>query len=472
MNGKKDTRAAVNSPECEPAENGRSAQAKAKTKRRVRTALMSAVIALSASAIAALSVALYYSETRNVTQESYIRSMEAVYSRSYYDLLDSANDLDLRLAKLRAASTAEAQRDLLYGVWQTATSASASLAAFEGGTEGIMKANKFLGQVGDYARCLAEEMGDGEPLTAEEAETLGKMRDVAAAFKKALSDTRDAMMSGKVFTGENGLIDGFASSFDEFAEPSFEYPQMIYDGPFSDALEDRDCKALDGLDDIDKALGAELLADYIPEARDIAFYDRTEGDIVTLNYTFAVDGGSGFAQLSERGGLLVACNVDYAVAATEVGYPQHCAAALRFAANAGYDDMRVVWCSLSQGTVYVNLAPVEDGVVLYPDLVKVKVDEKRGAVTGLDAAHYVFNHTERALPAPTITADEAAAKVVLPTVSGAELCLIPLEETREVLAYEFECESGGTYYVYIDAMTGEEADILYVMDSEQGRVTA
>lgn len=472
MNGKKDTRAAVNSPECEPAENGRSAQAKAKTKRRVRTALMSAVIALSASAIAALSVALYYSETRNATQESYIRSMEAVYSRSYYDLLDSANDLDLRLAKLRAASTAEAQRDLLYGVWQTATSASASLAAFEGGTEGIMKANKFLGQVGDYARCLAEEMGDGEPLTAEEAETLGKMRDVAAAFKKALSNTRDAMMSGKVFTGENGLIDGFASSFDEFAEPSFEYPQMIYDGPFSDALEDRDCKALDGLDDIDKALGAELLADYIPEARDIAFYDRTEGDIVTLNYTFAVDGGSGFAQLSERGGLLVACNVDYAVAATEVGYPQHCAAALRFAANAGYDDMRVVWCSLSQGTVYVNLAPVEDGVVLYPDLVKVKVDEKRGAVTGLDAAHYVFNHTERALPAPTVTAVEAAAKVVLPTVSGAELCLIPLEETREVLAYEFECESGGTYYVYIDAMTGEEADILYVIDSEQGRVTA
>ncbi len=167
MSDKKNKKTAMCTHECEPEESGRSAQAKAKTRRRVRTALMSTVIALSASAIAALSVALYYSETRNATQESYIRSMEAVYSRSYYDLLDSANDLDLRLAKLRAASTAEAQRDLLYGVWQTATSASASLAAFEGGTEGIMKANKFLGQVGDYARCLAEEMGDGEPLTAE-----------------------------------------------------------------------------------------------------------------------------------------------------------------------------------------------------------------------------------------------------------------------------------------------------------------
>ena len=50
------------------------------------------------------------------------------------------------------------------------------------------------------------------------------------------------------------------------------------------------------------------------------------------------------------------------------------------------------------------------------------------------------------------------------------LALIPLDATREVLTYEFECESGGTYFVYIDAMTGEESNILYVIDSEQGTV--
>lgn len=472
MSDRKDKKTACGAPECEPAEGGRSAQAKAKTKRRVRTALASTVIAVATSAIAALSVALYYSEARNAEQASYISSMEAVYSRSYYDLLDSANDLDLKLAKLRAASTADAQRDLLYGIWQTATSASGSLAAFECGSEGVMKANKFLGQVGDYARCLAEEMKDDRPLTAEESEILAKMREVAAAFKDALAETRRGMQNGRAFLGRNGMIDGFTASFDAFAEPSFEYPQMIYDGPFSDALEDRECKALAGLDTVTPDEGAELVAEYVPDARNIAYTERTEGDIITLNYSFDVEGGSGFAQLTEKGGLLAAYNVDYGVSATEGGFPQHCAAALNFARNAGYDGMRVVWCSLSQGTVYVNLAPVENGVVLYPDLVKVKVDEKSGAVTGLDAAHYVFNHTERALPAPAVTPSEAATKVTLPTVSGAELCLIPLDETKEVLAYEFECESGGTYYVYIDALTGEEADILYVIDSEQGRVTA
>ena len=42
---------------------------------------------------------------------------------------------------------------------------------------------------------------------------------------------------------------------------------------------------------------------------------------------------------------------------------------------------------------------------------------------------------------------------------------------KKVLAYEIECASDGTYFVYIDAVTGEETDILYVVDGEQGRVT-
>ena len=39
-----------------------------------------------------------------------------------------------------------------------------------------------------------------------------------------------------------------------------------------------------------------------------------------------------------------------------------------------------------------------------------------------------------------------------------------MDETREVLTYEFECESDGTYFVYIDAATGEEVNILYVVN--------
>lgn len=454
-------------------EEQQSPAATAKRNKKMRTArnvVTGIVVSLAVGAIAGLSVALYYSEDINRMQASYMREMEAVYSRNYYDLLDSANNLETELGKLDAASTVEAQRSILYDVWSAAQTAGSGLSVFRGGEDGVMRATKFVGQLGDYAHYLAKRMENGEPLSAEERGILRKMRDMAGVLKDSLSDTRQGIEEGKLFLGDGGMLETFTSSFDAFAEPDVDYPQMIYDGPFSDALEHRECKALDGLGKITAEEGAELVKGYIPDAHDVEFYDRTEGDVVTLNYRLSTEGGDGFVQLSEQGGLLVAFNLDYGKSAVAGGYPEHCAAAIGFASAAGYEDMTVVWCSGANGIVFVNLAPVEDGTVLYPDLVKVKVDEASGNVIGLDATHYVFNHTERALPRPVLTAAQAAQRVILPTVSEPTLALIPLDETREVLTYEFECESDGTYFVYIDAMTGEESNILYVVDSEQGQV--
>ena len=115
--------------------------------------------------------------------------------------------------------------------------------------------------------------------------------------------------------------------------------------------------------------------------------------------------------------------------------------------------MSVVWSSSSSGESVVNLAPVQDGVILYPDLVKVKVDETDNSIVGFDASHYAYNHHQRIIQSPQISLQTATASVSIPPVGEGRLTLIPLRETQEVLAYEFECHQNGTYYIYIDART-------------------
>lgn len=437
---------------------------KNKRKRTARTVVASITVALAAGAIAGLSVALAYSEDMNDLRAEYMRDMESVYTRNYYDLLDSANDLDVKLGKLAAASTPAAQQEILYDIWGAASLAGVNLSAFAGGEEGVMQASKFVSQTGDYAHYLAERLDDGEPLTAEERETLGKLREMAGVLKSALDDTRAGMDEGKLFLGDGGMLENFTGAFDAFVEPDVEYPQMIYDGPFSDSLEHRECKALKGAESITREQGAELVKEYIPNAEGVEFYDRTESDIVTLNYTVETEMGRGFAQITEAGGLLVSYNMSPERVAAEESFPEHCASALAFAKGAGFGDLAVVWCAASHGTVYVNLTPVQNGVILYPDLIKVKVDEASGTVTGLDAMAYIYNHTEREIPSADISLKEASARVTLPKVSEGRLALIPLDGTREVLTYEFECEQDGTYFIYIDAATGDEVNILYVID--------
>ena len=78
-----------------------------------------------------------------------------------------------------------------------------------------------------------------------------------------------------------------------------------------------------------------------------------------------------------------------------------------FAKKLGLDDMKCVWSAASEEISYINLAPVIDDIILYPDLIKVKVDLKNNSLVGWEATSYAYNHTERDDLIPQLTEEEA-----------------------------------------------------------------
>lgn len=440
----------------------------------VKTAVLGTVLGLFASAIVGLSVALYYAHRSIGTHETYQRQMDAVYSRAYYDLLDSANDLGISLRKISVSNSPQMQQSLLYEVWGCAQLAEDNLGTFESQDDGILKAQKFVNQLGDYTHALALKIAEGKTLTAEDRQTLAKLGDIADVYKFALYKAGKGLENGGAFVGDGGVLDSFSSAFEAFSEPSFNYPEMIYDGPFSSALENRETYGLKG-EEIDEGKGLAIVKErfekYNPQ--NVKFVGEADGDIVTLGYTFDTNGEDAFVQLAKKGGMLVSFNVslsDGRATAKQAG--KNCTeAAIAFANRLGFNDMQTVWSSSSDGECVVNLAPVESGAVLYPDLIKVKVREDDGKVIGFDASHYAFNHRQRDLPSPSITSEEAKKNLSFTPIGEGRLALIPLRETKEVLTYEFECEQDGTYYVYIDANSGEEVNILYVIEDDMGMRT-
>ncbi len=446
--------------------------------RVIKTAVLSTVMGLFASAIVGLSVALYYSDSSLKTHEAYQQQMESVYSRAYYDLLDGANSLGVNLRKLGVSSSPKMQQSLLYEVWGASALAESNLATFEGADEGIMKAQKFVNQLGDYSRTLALRVADGKPLSLEERQKLAKLGKIADEYENALRQVQTALDEGRLFVGDDdGVAGEFSSAFEGFKEPSVEYPEMIYDGPFSDALEARDTIGLIG-EEIDEIQAENKLKQYFAKRNidGIEYIGKTEGEIETYNFTFSHDGENAFAQISKKGGMLIAFNVisNSNNTANAVGMQADVScqqAALNVAQELGFDNVQVVWSSACEGECFVNLAPMQNGVVLYPDLVKVKVRESDKTVIGFDATHYVFNHKTRDLPEIKVSAEQARGKLSLESLGEGRLSLIPMRGTKEVLCYEFECERDGTYFIYIDAVTGEEVNILYVISDDMGERT-
>ncbi len=450
------------------ADTSQPTQKKRKKNRTAKIIAVAVTQALGVGAIVGLSVALYYSQDKIESQENYKNELESVYSRAYYDLTDAADDIDITMAKLAVASTPEKQRELLYDLWKTATLAENHLGTFQGSDEGVLAASKFVNQLGDYSLYLAGKISKGEAVTPEEKELLTKLKPATATLKKALKSAGDGLNEGKLFVGDEGVLSNFAEPFSAFVEPDIEYPEMIYDGPFSDALENKGAEALQDLPVIDENKGAELLKTYFPNAQNVSFVGKCEGRIPTLNYSLTVDGNPSWAQLSQKGGKLINFNStkeDGQTAATQLDAG---AAAVEFAKRLGYGDMQVVWSATANGQRFFNLAPVQEGVIIYPDLVKVKTDAESGNILGFDSSHHAYNHKPRILPKPVILESDARKEVFLDGVGEGRLSLIPKNGSSEVLAYEFEGESEGTYFIYIDALTGEEADILYVVDTDNG----
>ena len=139
----------------------------------------------------------------------------------------------------------------------------------------------------------------------------------------------------------------------------------------------------------------------------------------------------------------------------------------QFANKLGY-DVKAVWVSKqNDGPTYVNLAPVVNDVIIYPDLVKVSVDDN--GVCGFEGFNYLANHKSRVFD--KMARDDKNARQKLAegmVVKNSNLALVQ-KNNAEVLCFEFECQMDDEqYFVYINADTLQEVDIFKVIKGSEG----
>lgn len=148
-------------------------------------------------------------------------------------------------------------------------------------------------------------------------------------------------------------------------------------------------------------------------------------------------------------------------------------AAADFLALHDYPSMSAVYDQAYDGLCVITFVPLQEDVLLYPDLLRVQVRMDTAQVVGLEAHSYWLNHVQRQLAAPALSAEEAASPLAQHTeVESVRLCIIPHSGT-EVLCYECAVIYQGEYYlVYMDAQTGREVESLKYVPAENGVLTA
>ena len=147
--------------------------------------------------------------------------------------------------------------------------------------------------------------------------------------------------------------------------------------------------------------------------------------------------------------------------------------AKEFCYNIGFDTLVPVYVTDMGNYSFVNLVPKVENCYVYPDMIKVKVERTSGVVCAFDAVSYAYNHQERTNIQASLGATQALEKVNSNMeIFSTKLCIIPLEFGGEVLCYEFYgAMQGNEYYVYINANTGKQENILRVVSTSEGDLT-
>ena len=135
--------------------------------------------------------------------------------------------------------------------------------------------------------------------------------------------------------------------------------------------------------------------------------------------------------------------------------------------------MKESYFTNENGVLTINYAFNQNGIICYPDLVKVKVALDNGEVLGLESQSYLNSHRKRDLPKVNISMQEAQKKINSKLeILSSSVTIIPTDWKTEVAAYEFKGKMNDrNFIVYINIENGREEKVFMVLDTPGGTFT-
>lgn len=406
--------------------------------------------------------------------------LEYSYVRAIGDLSISADNISTTLSKEIYAGTPEMLSTLSSKLWRDASTAKAQIAVLPITDMNLENTNKFLSQVGNYAISIAQKSAKGETLSLEEYSNLASLYE----FSKQLCDDMwelenmsqlgelsyskvRKVMQNKDTKAPPSISEGFTS----FEEGFDSYPTLIYDGPFSDHILEREPLLLIGKTEVDLQTALEKASKVSNIPADKLNNINDEGGKMA-SFCFETDGTN--IAVTKVGGLVSYMLKGRNVEVSNITANEATATANAYLLSLGIIDMTTSYYEIYDNICTINFAGLVDSITVYTDLIKVSVALDNGEIVGFDARGYIVNHQERSFTERKVTLSEAQGKLSpLLNVESSKLALIPSEGLNEVLTYEFTCSSrqGMKVLVYIDVTTGEEEQILILLESDSGILT-
>lgn len=407
------------------------------------------------------------------------------YNRAFSELADYIDNIEVQLAKAQLANSPSQMASISNDIFSEAAQAKSCLGQLPTSQIHLENTSKFLSQVGDYTYVLSQEMINGEKITDEQYKTLASLDEYAASLKDSLRSLQDKLYSGEmsfsaleaktVFNTVNADSENIIESMENVEKSFDEYPSLIYDGPFSEHIENMKPQMTEGKPEVSQEEALNIAKKFLGERGEkLEFACESENTSLPA-YTF--DSSAANEQISisitKQGGYVLYFLDNTIVRDENLDMDAATQKALEFLEKNGFYNMTSSYYEKENNIATLNFAYSQDDITCYSDLIKVSVALDSGNIVGFEAKGFLMNHCEREIDEPVLTQEEAKERVSTSLdVSSTKLALIPKDSLKEILCYEFKGTfNDKNFIVYINALNGREEKILLLIESEEGILT-
>lgn len=431
--------------------------------------------------IAVLGVCLYKRQKENKL------ASENSYDMAFYELINYVQNVETYLAKSVISSTPEHGAETLTNLWREANLAQVYLSRLPVESQELENTERFLNQVSDYSYSLSRKNIYNESLTQEELKNLKELHSYSVQLENTLNQLSEDLNSGRVkwedLVGKEKIalaqqVDNISKeSFSDLEENFHEYAGLIYDGAFSEHITNTEKRGLTG-EDIDEEKANQIVQEFIQKdkIKEIKNLGLSENATIAV-YDFSIINNNNESiniAISKKGGHVVSMNSDRTVNSEIISQDEAEKKGKEYLEEKGFKNMKATYYLKQGGIVTINYAATQKDVIMYPDLIKVKVALDNGEVLGIETTGYLNNHTDnRDISKVKITKEEAKKTINKDlTIESEGLAVIPTKWKTEILCYEFKGKvEDREFLVYINAENGREEDILIITNTPNGILT-
>lgn len=411
---------------------------------------------------------------------------ENLYNNNFYELLNYVNNVEAYLAKSTISTNNEYEARTLTYLWREANLAQVYLSSLPIESQELENTQRFLNQVSDYSYSLSRKNIEGVNLTDDEIKNLEELHQYSLELYGTLNQLSTDLNNGNISWNDlnksetkelSQQVSSNVDLFNTLEENFHEYEGLIYDGAFSEHLTSSEIKALTG-EEIDENKAMEVCKDFIGKDRikDIQSLGESENaNINGFNFFVKLENDKDInISISKKGGHIVSFNCNRKVEDENISFEEANKIGIDFLNQKGFYNMKETYYLKEQGVLTINYAYKQDDVVMYPDLIKIKVALDNGEILGMETTGFLNNHIEkRDLSKVKIDINKARKELNKNlNILSEGMAVIPTKYKTEILCYEFKGKVNDTdFLVYVNVENGKQEDVLIITDTPNGILT-